>query len=213
MSPFCMKEFVSPIRVHAAVLAGGRSSRMKTDKRFLKIQGELLVDRAVRLAKETLQPFGGEVLLCGDVPERKSLPDAASGLGPLSGLLSALNKLTNSEGLMPTWLLILPVDMPLLNSELLGELTSKIQQTDGLDSDAIAFDDFEMPFVVRVNPFVKKAVEELCQKKAPSNRSIRALLRQLRVKSIPLASKFQGAMMNANLPSDWIRISEEVPKG
>ncbi len=210
MSPFCMKEYINPIRIHAAVLAGGRSTRMKTDKRFLKIQGEHLIDRAERLAGEAIRSFGGEVLLCGDVPGRKSLPDATCGLGPLSGLLSALNVLTNSEVQQPTWLLVLPVDMPLLSSELLCELTSRIQQIDADGSDVLAFDDFEMPIAIRANLLVKKSVEELCKKKAHSERSIRALLKRLEVKSIKLDPKYQKMMVNANLPTDWASVCEEV---
>lgn len=210
MSPFCRKEYVSPIRVHAAVLAGGRSTRMKTDKRFLKIQGELFIDRAERLAGEALRPFGGEVLLCGEIPGRKSLPDATCGLGPLSGLLSALNVLTSGEVQQPTWLLVLPVDMPLLNSELLCELTSRIQQADTYGSDAVAFCDFEMPIVVRADLSVKKTVEELCKKKTHSERSIRAFLKLIKVTTIKLDPKYQKIMVNTNLPSDWMHVCEEV---
>lgn len=203
---------MSTLRIHAAVLAGGRSVRMNTDKRFLKIQGELLVDRAVRLAQEATVDFGGEVYLCGDVPGRQSLPDRTSGIGPLSGLFTAIESVMNSESPEARWLLVIPVDMPFLSSELLHELTSEVRCSSHLGVQAIGFDDFEMPFIVRASHSSRIVVQDLIQAINPSDRSIREFLKRLEVKRIKLDLKFRNSMTNANLPSDWVCVCEEVLK-
>lgn len=206
MTPFCQKHYPRPFTLHAAVLAGGRSLRMQTDKRFLKIQGELLIDRALRLAQDSVRSYRGEVFLCGDVPGRKALPDAIPGLGPLSGLRSALDVISPDYN---TWLLVLPVDMPLLNETLLKNLFAEVITENEKAQQAICFDGFEMPCLIHISPNVKKVVEDLCQKVRPSStRSIRALFEQIGVRRLELSTSLKPMMANANLPSDWARICE-----
>jgi molybdopterin-guanine dinucleotide biosynthesis protein A len=206
MTPFCQKPYPRPFTFYAAVLAGGRSLRMQTDKRFLKIQGELLIDRALRLAQDSVRAYGGEVFLCGDVPGRKALPDAVSGLGPLSGIRSALDVISPDYN---TWLLVLPVDMPLLNETSLKNLFAEVITENEKVHQAICFDGFEMPCLIHISPNVKRAVEDLCQEARPSStRSIRALFKQIGVRRLELSTSLKSMMVNANLPSDWARICE-----
>ncbi len=78
--------------VLAAVLIGGRSSRMGRPKHLLELAGVTLVERAVAAA----QPHADRVLLAGagDVPASLGaldhLPDAPGVDGPMAGVLAAL---------------------------------------------------------------------------------------------------------------------------
>lgn len=202
----------SALRIHAAVLAGGSSVRMKTDKRFLQIQGIPLVDRVIHLAQEATKSFGGEVLLCGAVPGRKCIPDSIVGMGPLAGLLSALKSVTEAESPQDTWLLVLPVDMPLLSFELLHGLTSEVRHASNKEARAVTLGDFEMPFMIQASCAVRKVVEDVIQSKNPSDRSIRAVLKRLKGVEIELDPKLKVSMLNANFPSDWAHACEEVEK-
>src|SRR5260221_13177609 len=56
----------------AIVLAGGLSSRMGADKALLRIGGERLIDRAVRIAGEVAQP----VIVVASNAERLAVPGA-----------------------------------------------------------------------------------------------------------------------------------------
>jgi molybdopterin-guanine dinucleotide biosynthesis protein A len=97
------------------VLAGGRSTRMGTDKALLALDGEPLAVRAATFLRGFCEP----VLLAGGTPQRlamlRALPglgavvpvaDAASDAGPLAGLVAGLRQ-------APTALLaVLAVDLP-----------------------------------------------------------------------------------------------------
>ena len=208
MTAFHQGTFSRPFTLHAAVLAGGRSMRMQTDKRFLEIQGERLIDRALRLAQDSVRPYNGEVFLCGDVPGRKCMPDAVPGLGPLSGLRSALKVVSPGYN---AWLLVLPVDMPLLNETLLKNLIAELTIENKENYEAVCFDGFEMPCLLCITRRVQGAVEGLCQEeKSSSSRSIRALFGQIGARRLELPASFRPMMANVNLPSDWARICEEV---
>lgn len=103
----------------AAVLAGGRSSRMGTDKALLAVGHQTLLERQVALAW-SLEP--GEVLVSGRRPEAlralraRGLPDEAPGLGPLGGLATVL------AAARAPHVLVIAVDMPALSAAFLARL-------------------------------------------------------------------------------------------
>ena len=93
----------STLRCLGAVLAGGASSRMGTDKAFIEIDGAPMVVRAA----ETLRAAGAApvVVVGGDVARLRSLgldavPDRYPGEGPLGGVITALAALdAHGDGL------------------------------------------------------------------------------------------------------------------
>ncbi|MGH7150235.1 MAG: molybdenum cofactor guanylyltransferase [Planctomycetota bacterium] len=90
------------------VLAGGKSRRMGTDKRFLQVEGRTLIERALDL----LDARCAEVLVSANDPERlahlgrRVVPDLLAGGGPLAGLHAGLKAASNDL------VLFLPVDAP-----------------------------------------------------------------------------------------------------
>lgn len=110
----------SEFRFSAALLAGGKSSRMGQDKAALEFEGELLWRRQVRLL-EGLGP--AEVLISGrpDGPyvgsSYKIIYDHEAG-GPLAGLAALLEACTSPH------LLVLAVDMPWMTKAALETLLS-----------------------------------------------------------------------------------------
>jgi molybdopterin-guanine dinucleotide biosynthesis protein A len=79
--------------VVGAILAGGKSSRMGTEKALLPVQGRPMVQVAV----ETLAAVFSDVILVGGSKdnfgflEREIIQDVFEGCGPLAGIHSALN--------------------------------------------------------------------------------------------------------------------------
>ena len=110
----------TPIPASAAILAGGRSSRLGRDKALLELGGEPLLARAVRLLRAVVD----EVIVVGPaeraavVPGVRIVPDERPGVGPLGGIASAL-RATEAP-----YLLVVATDMPLLNVDLLRYLLS-----------------------------------------------------------------------------------------
>ena len=101
------------------LLAGGRSSRMGTNKALLPFRGtKLLVQRGL----QKLSRVCAEVAIAGGVPELapygRIIPDEFPGQGPLGGIVSALEQ-SRTE-----WNLFLAVDMPVLPVAALRTLLS-----------------------------------------------------------------------------------------
>ncbi len=99
------------------VLAGGQSSRMGRDKALLEFAGKPLVVHALDLFQEA----GITAMVAGAAsPALRSLPvfailidDDSPGLGPLSGICTALSIIS------VRFAVFLPVDLPLLPASLL----------------------------------------------------------------------------------------------
>lgn len=112
----------TPIPLAAAVLAGGRSSRMGRDKAGLMWQGERLVDRQLRLvaqlrpAQILLSVPAGADLGCA---EGEVVPDRLTQRGPLGALEALFARVAVPH------LLVVAVDMPFLTVELLAELHAR----------------------------------------------------------------------------------------
>ena len=79
-----------------AVLAGGASSRMGTDKAFIEIEGEPMVVRAVGALRaagaESTLVVGGDAARLGALG-LDAVPDRYPGQGPLGGVITALGAL------------------------------------------------------------------------------------------------------------------------
>lgn len=105
----------------AALLAGGKSSRMGQDKATLDFEGQVLWKRQIGLL-ERLQP--AQLLISGrpDGPYVGSgytiVYDRPGDLGPLGGLLGLLERCETPR------LLVLAVDMPWMTGPVLEQLLS-----------------------------------------------------------------------------------------
>jgi len=109
------------------ILAGGRSSRMGTDKALLDFNGRPLIAHAL----DVLKAAGLPVFIAGARPEARSelesfapvIPDSETGVGPLGGICSAL-AVSDKE-----YAVFLPVDLPFLPPSLVTCLLHHAQIT------------------------------------------------------------------------------------
>jgi molybdopterin-guanine dinucleotide biosynthesis protein A len=113
-----VKERIS-LGVTAFVLAGGKSSRMGSDKAFLRLGDETLLSRALKLAGAVVS----EVWIVGDAkkfaPFGRVVEDVYRERGPLGGIHAALSGSTTELNLM------LAVDLPFVAEKLLRYLLSR----------------------------------------------------------------------------------------
>ena len=115
-----------PIRPPGLVLAGGKSSRMGTDKAFLTIGGNTILGHVVR----RLLPQISEITL--NAPTSfpnplglRLLPDLVPGqIGPLAGVLAGLRDI-QARGLQATHLLTVPSDSPFVPADLARRLEAE----------------------------------------------------------------------------------------
>ncbi|HEY1660077.1 MAG TPA: molybdenum cofactor guanylyltransferase [Candidatus Sulfotelmatobacter sp.] len=107
----------------AFILAGGKSSRMGTDKAFLEHGGRTLLSHALELAR-LLTP---DVFVVGSREkfERYSpvIEDVFPGQGPLAGIHAALRSSSADLNLM------IAVDMPLLSPKFLRYLVDRARSS------------------------------------------------------------------------------------
>ncbi len=101
----------------AFILAGGRSSRMGSDKALLPFRGRTLVEHVVAQAHSVTS----NITLVGDSRRYINfgypvIEDSFSGCGPLAGIHAALTSTIGECNL------ILACDMPELTGEFLGQL-------------------------------------------------------------------------------------------
>jgi molybdopterin-guanine dinucleotide biosynthesis protein A len=110
----------------AFVLAGGKSSRMGTDKAFVLLQGQTLLARALSICRT----ISSDVRVVGD--RRKFSPfapvveDAFPGCGPLAGIHAALRASATDLNL------VLAVDLPFVSPGLLQFLGAQAQASNVL---------------------------------------------------------------------------------
>jgi len=107
------------------VFAGGKSSRMGFNKAFLPIHNKPLLQHMIEL----VDPFCEQVAISGqdsayEVFNLELVPDVYPDCGPISGLFSVLQHSSTD------WNLIVGVDVPFLDAELISYLISFQNQYD-----------------------------------------------------------------------------------
>jgi len=99
--------------VQAYVLAGGKSSRMGQDKALLRFCGRPMIE----IALDTLRSVCAEVFVSGNRDDLAAWAPVVHELrfeaGPAAGIEAALTHSTRD------WVMLLPVDLPLMSAELL----------------------------------------------------------------------------------------------
>jgi molybdopterin-guanine dinucleotide biosynthesis protein A len=109
--------------VTAFVLAGGKSSRMGSDKAFLRLGDETLLSLALKAAGAV----AGDVRIVGDAQKftafGRVVEDVYRGQGPLGGIHAALSSSVTELNL------VLAVDLPFLETEFLKYLLSRAQES------------------------------------------------------------------------------------
>ena len=103
----------------AFILAGGKSTRMGTDKAFVVLEGMTLLSRMLDLARSVAT----DVRIVGSVEKFSSfaptVEDVFPGCGPLAGIHGALRSSRTDRNL------ILAVDLPFLSRQFLDFLITK----------------------------------------------------------------------------------------
>lgn len=107
----------------AALIAGGKSTRMGCDKAALVIGGQMLWKRQVDTLTATLPTELFIAGKCAPASGVEMIADRWENCGPLGGIASALARAKTP------WLLVLAVDMPAMTSAFLSELVARAERT------------------------------------------------------------------------------------
>lgn len=181
------------------ILAGGKSSRMGTDKGFLKLNGKLFIEHIINV----LSPFVSELIIVSnnseyDVFNVKRTNDLIVDAGPLAGLYSGLKTSTSEKNI------VLSCDIPLIHSEIIELLVAQIEN----DSEIIQIESNgkTMPLIALYNKSCENKFEALLNKE---ERRLRFAVSQCKVKNIVLKKEQENWVKNVNTPEQLKEIKNE----
>lgn len=182
---------------YAAVLAGGKSSRMGQDKARLVLGGQTLLERSVAL----LQSAGAELVLIGGAGKaHNSVPDLLPHCGPPGGLYSLLDHIKHNYGLDGSPLLLIPVDMPLLTVATLQRLLAA-----SVNASCCHFVDEVFPCVIKATPDLYTHLRDLFNDgtELGGRRSMTGVFSYLGAKVVAVDDIAADEFRNTNTPEEW----------
>jgi len=175
----------APSAWRAVLLAGGRSSRMGTDKALLPWGEGTLLEHAHALL---LDAGAQQVVVSGDRPDLDGVPDTQPDTGPMGALAQLAPRLQDGA-----WLVV-PVDMPRLSTGLLHALLS-------VDAACACVEEHPLPMALRLDAGVRAVIQDIGTRTG-RERSLRALQQRLHAVRLP-ATPWRDALRNCNTPDDW----------
>jgi molybdopterin-guanine dinucleotide biosynthesis protein A len=189
-------EFVSDLA--AFILAGGKSSRMGTDKVLLQLNGLTLLDRTLAIANSVTH----DVRIVGDQTKLAGLTnviaDRYPNCGPLGGIHAALASSPAELNLM------LAVDLPFLESKFLEYLVSAARQSQTTVTVPRAAGGLQPLCAVYRRSFAELAEQALRVGKNKIDRLfVPADTCVLEEEELKRAGFSAGMFQNVNTPEDW----------
>jgi len=182
------------------VLAGGKSSRMGTDKGFLKLEGMTFMERIIH----SLKPLVNQIIIVSDNADydlfgQKRVEDMIKDSGPLAGLYTGLYHSKTEYNL------VLSCDVPLINGITLKKLIDNME--DGVDVVQFESQNKTIPLVAIYRKHCMNICLELLKK---DEKRLRVALAHLKVKTIAVNSDMEYAVRNINTMDELNEIQNAV---
>lgn len=176
------------MNIAGVVLAGGQSKRMGQDKSLLKIQGKTLLEHTSNiLSISGIQ----NIYISAGITANNGILDIYPNKGPIGGILSCLLSLKEYS-----YVLFIPVDMPLLTKKIIQELINTNQQS------LIHFENYNLPLMIKNNENIRKILENQIKSE---QLSIHKLMQKLDTHILKTKHK-QESFMNTNSPQQWNKL-------
>jgi molybdenum cofactor guanylyltransferase len=181
------------------ILAGGKSSRMGTDKGFLKLNGKLFIEHSI----SALQSLVSQIMIVSnnadyDIFKLKRVEDVIENSGPLAGIYSGLHQSKTAYNL------VLSCDIPLIKTEVLEQLI-KAQDSNSDVIQIISHGKF-MPLIALYKKTCEAKFYQLLQN---DEHRLHVAINQCKVKNIVLNSEFETFTENINTPEELEKITNE----
>ncbi|QLG44633.1 molybdenum cofactor guanylyltransferase [Costertonia aggregata] len=182
------------------LLAGGKSSRMGTDKGLLNFQGKPFVQHII----DTLKPFVNTIIIVSDNKGHDifgvtRIPDIIKDSGPLAGLYSGLAYSKTDYNL------VLSCDVPLLNQDVLHTLLSHISKEH--DVIQLQSEKLIMPLIAVYRKSCRKYCHTLLQQ---GEKRLRSLTSGLPTKTVVLKKEQEFFAKNINTKTQLKEILNAV---
>ncbi|WNH10801.1 molybdenum cofactor guanylyltransferase [Thalassobellus suaedae] len=170
------------------ILAGGKSTRMGTDKGFLLLNEKPFTQYSI----DAIKPLVSEILIVSDNPDYdvfgfKRISDITKNAGPVAGIYSGL------EASSTEYNLILSCDIPLITSDILKKLIKAIDDTSEVIQ--IESNGKSMPLIALYKKQCKNIFGELLK---TDERRLRIAVNTCKTKNIVLELEHDIFTMNVN---------------
>lgn len=177
------------------ILAGGKSSRMGTDKALLMFQEKPLLQHTISL----IEPFSDEIFISGQNIEYANfgfelVPDFYADCGPIAGIFSSLQHSATD------WNLIVSVDVPFVNDELFLFLISNIGECDCIIPKHASGVE---PLTGLYNRKILPVIEEMITNGDFRLTGLLSRIKTLYLDCNKLVEKYPRLFMNINRPEDY----------
>ncbi|MBS1913177.1 MAG: molybdenum cofactor guanylyltransferase [Bacteroidetes bacterium] len=185
----------TPQKITAAILAGGRSTRMGRDKAMISVNGRPMLERVAGAAYDA----GLEVMVVGREqgadwhgPAVRFVQDDFPDAGPLGGIATALRHAR-------TPVLALACDMPWISAEMIRWLVDAY----ALEGEAAGLVSLngERPEPL-FSVYGRPCAGEIAHMIASGNLAVIALIRTLGLPQRVVPERFRSALRNVNTPLD-----------
>ncbi len=180
------------------ILAGGKSSRMGTDKGFVVYKNKAFVQHII----EALQPLVDEIIIVSNNPDYdvfgfNRVNDLIEDAGPVAGVYSGLHHSKTENNL------VISCDVPLINSETLTLLTDGVD--DKKDVVQLESNGKSMPLIAMYKKESKAVFYSLLK---DGERRLRVALKHLKVKTIVLNKNQERYTSNINTLKELIDVEK-----
>lgn len=182
------------------VLAGGKSSRMGSDKGLIKIDNKTFVENVIA----AMEPLVNEIIIVSNNPEYDQfgfyrVEDDIKDSGPLAGLYSGL-KYSNSE-----FNLVLSCDIPIIKTEILEKLIEVDYKN--FEVTQIESHNKTMPLIAI---YQKQCMHKCLELLQQDERRLRVAVNQLKTKTIVIDSEYDPFVKNVNNKEDLKTINHAI---
>lgn len=180
------------------ILAGGKSSRMGTDKGFILLNNKPFVQYSI----DALKPLVSEIIIVSDNDDYdvfglKRISDLTKNAGPVAGICSGLEASITENNL------ILSCDIPLISSDLLKQLINAIDDTSEIIQ--IESNGKTMPLIALYKKQVKSVFNDFLK---ADERRLRIAIKGCRTKNIIVDKTHESCTMNVNTKNELKAIKD-----
>jgi len=188
------------MKLTGVVIAGGQSKRMGKDKVTIRFEGQTLLSHAVKL----LEKFTDTILVSSSNTEIETshliVSDEFTYIGPIAGIYASLKQAQTQK------ILVIPVDMPLLNDEIISFLINNIQD-EAMINVFSTYNRTQMLVGI-----YDKALLSIVETQINNNQyKLRDLLQKSSVNIID-GTAFEELFVNANTPIDLQKIKDQYER-
>lgn len=188
---------INKSNITGIILAGGKSSRMGTDKGTLVLNKKTFIQHII----EAMEPLVNNIIIVSDNPNHsefniKRVEDSIKNAGPLAGIYSGLQHSKTDYNL------VVSCDVPLITSKVLQELIKNYEE--GFNVIQLESHLKSMPLTAIYKKTCLQLIKDLLDK---GERRVRFAVSQLKTKTIKLDDEASSGLKNINTKEEFDAIT------